>query len=238
MSTTSYLVVSLGVLLGLSGCHESSPNFDFDHDGVVDEDDCAPEDPTVFPGADEVCDGKDNDCDTEVDEGFPDNDGDGIPTCAGDCNDNDPETFPGADELCDGEDNDCDGVVPEDEADLDMDGWMTCEGDCSDTNDLLNLDDTDGDGWTTCNGDCDAGNSSVYPGAPDTCDGILDNDCDGVTDAMEADDDLDGNTDCEGDCDDGDATVLYDGATAPGLGGTTWVTICGGTFQMGSTESL
>ena len=33
-----------------------------------------------------------------------------------------------------------------------------------------------------------------------------------------------------------DDTGCVDGATTSGLGGTTWVTICGGTYQMGSTE--
>lgn len=41
--------------------------------------------------------------------------------------------------------------------------------------------DADLDGWTVEAGDCDDANASVYPGAPESCDG-LDNDCDGSID--------------------------------------------------------
>ena len=79
--------------------------------------DCDDGDPEVNPGEAEACDGKDNDCDTEVDEGF-DADGDGAPGHAdcpedeawADCDDGDATVFPGAEEVCgDGIDNDCDG---------------------------------------------------------------------------------------------------------------------------------
>jgi len=49
---------------------------DADQDGSRDTDDCAPEDPEVHPGAEEVCDGVDNNCDDQIDEGVP-SDGDG-----------------------------------------------------------------------------------------------------------------------------------------------------------------
>lgn len=90
--------------------------------------DCADDAATRFPGATEVCNALDEDCDGEVDDGAPpiqtwlDGDGDGfgsgtpIPECtpsagrvtqAGDCNDGNGQVFPDAPERCDAIDNNC-----------------------------------------------------------------------------------------------------------------------------------
>jgi len=53
--------------------------------------------------------------------------------------------------------------------------------------------DDDGDGLSDCAGDCDDTTASVWPGAPDVCDG-RDNDCNGVVD----DDSLGSDTDADG----------------------------------------
>jgi hypothetical protein len=74
----------------------------------------------------ELCNGIDDNCNGEIDEGH-DEDGDRFTWCGGgvanqaDCDDNDPNSHPGnavvdaADEVCDGADNDCDGMIDEDD---------------------------------------------------------------------------------------------------------------------------
>ncbi|HEY3243324.1 MAG TPA: MopE-related protein [Phycisphaerae bacterium] len=157
-----------------------SMNADADADGfTICQGDCDDNDPTVFPGAPEICDGKDNNCDGVIDEGF-DADGDGFTTCGGDCDDNNPAVHPGAVEVCDGIDNNCDGQIDE--------GF-----------------DADGDGFTVCGGDCDDSNPAVHPGTTEVCDGV-DNNCDGQIDEG-FDADGDGFTICGGDCDDADPNV-------------------------------
>ncbi|MBM4371563.1 MAG: putative metal-binding motif-containing protein, partial [Deltaproteobacteria bacterium] len=82
--------------------------------------DCQDGDGSVHPGAPELCDGKDQDCDAVVDEGM-DLDGDGwcggsggacCPLGGGDCEDLDPAVHPGAGDLPDSllMDTNCDGL--------------------------------------------------------------------------------------------------------------------------------
>ncbi len=132
---------------------------DADGDGATTCDgDCNDADPAVLPGADEACNGRDDDCDGLVDEGF-DADGDGWTTCAGDCDDGDPAAHPGAAEVCGGADEDCDGAVDEG-FDADGDGFLDCPGDDRDCNDA---------------------DPAVFPGADEVCNG-RDDDCDGHVD--------------------------------------------------------
>jgi hypothetical protein len=169
--------------------------------------DCDDLDAAVWPGAPELCDGVDNDCDGGVDEGLStDADGDGHyqpGSCAGpadDCDDGAPTRHPGAPELCDQADNDCDGTVDEGlSVDADGDGFYA-PGSCA--------------GPATDCDDSSANAASVYPGAPELCDRV-DNNCDGAIPPVEADSDGDGFSPCEGDCDDTVASAYPGGQEIP-----------------------
>ncbi len=97
---------------------------DDDGDGYIDADcggsDCDDSDVDTYPGADEFCDGKDNDCDGTIGDDEADADGDGWMICAGDCDDTAPDVHPGVMESAvagncdDDQDNDCDGLVDTD----------------------------------------------------------------------------------------------------------------------------
>lgn len=93
---------------------------DNDGDEYLEDVDCDDDDPEVYPGADEVCNGTDDDCDGLVPADEVDDDLDGWMICDGDCDDGEAAVNPGIVESgdqgnCgDGIDNDCDSLVDAD----------------------------------------------------------------------------------------------------------------------------
>src|SRR3989338_1952514 len=109
MNRKSVLLSLLVVLsIFIAGCV-----IDFDRDGYFSNIDCDDRNPNVNPGAAEVCNGIDDNCDGRVDEGCAcsDNDNDRFTTCDGDCDDNNAMVNPSAEEICNnGIDENCDGA--------------------------------------------------------------------------------------------------------------------------------
>lgn len=163
---------------GCSSACVSETIFDGDGDGYLnDGTDCDDTNASIYPGATESCNEKDDDCDGETDEAGTtvgatswclDNDGDGYAdenagcdmiSCtqpvgyvknAVDCDDTNSSIHPGATEVAnDGIDRDCDGD-----------------------------DDPDNDGDRYYDDDCDDTNPDIYPDATEIPDNGVDENCD------------------------------------------------------------
>ncbi len=187
----------------------SNPTSDVDGDGYTPDDgDCDDGDASVHPGAQETCNGIDDDCDQATDEDVPDapvwyldadQDGVGLSTSAtracsqpngysaagGDCDDTNNQRFPGNPEVCDGIDNDCDQAI--DVNAIDATTWYA---------------DLDGDTFGDANNselacdapvqhvadatDCNDGDAAINPDAQEVCDPQqTDEDCDGSADDLD-----------------------------------------------------
>jgi hypothetical protein len=193
------------------------PCGDDDGDGFIDDtcggDDCDDDNAAVFPGANEVCNGIDDDCDMLIDDAdasldpttgytwFADSDSDsfgdpystaiqclpppGYVSNLDDCDDTSNTIYPGAPEYCNGIDDNCDGLIDESPVVDGTDWYSDSDGDgYGDPDAVLRTCDVPL-GYTWDNGDCDDVDPAINPSALEVCDGV-DNDCDGLVD----DDDL------------------------------------------------
>jgi len=189
---------------------------------VENTDDCDDTDDRINPGATEVCDDADNDCDLLVDDDdddlyapgddttwYADEDGDGygdsqnaVGACERpdgfvddrtDCDDTDGTINPEAIETCDGEDNDCDGETDPDTA-TDAPTWYwDFDGDSHGGRAGSKTACEQPEGHVDNSDDCDDLDENVNPDAPEICDGSGgDEDCDGDID--DADSDVTGTT--------------------------------------------
>ncbi len=201
---------------------------------IADDTDCDDTDAAVFPGATEVCNGVDDDCNSIVDDGavdattwYADTDGDafgdigatqaecaapaGYIADATDCDDTDASVHPGATEVCNGVDDDCNSIV--DDAATDATTWYAdVDNDAFGDASTALADCTAPAGYIADATDCDDTNAAVYPGADevcndvdDNCDALVDNDAiDALTWYVDADEDTFG-----------DPAVTLDACTAP-----------------------
>jgi len=148
----------------------------------------------------EICDGLDNDCNGQIDNGLAiagtfyfdgDSDGYGDPAVADtlcgaiggyvadntDCEPSDGNSYPGAAEICDNIDNDCDTVVDNGASqvfyqDADYDGFGDATNESTPTCDPPV-------GYARTDTDCDDTDSTINPLAKDICEDGVDQDCAG-----------------------------------------------------------
>lgn len=159
---------------------------------VAQGNDCNDSDVEINPGATEICDGIDNNCNGSIDENI---------SCITFYKDNDNDGFGDPDNTMVGS-----GTPPE--------GWVLWDGDCNDSNDLINVFaneimgneiddncdgvtdggvryiDADGDGYGSQNEsvaagvfnnlDCDDTNENIHPYQLEIIGDAIDNNCDGI----------------------------------------------------------
>ncbi|MCP4917125.1 MAG: hypothetical protein GY913_09385 [Proteobacteria bacterium] len=215
---------------------------------VADATDCDDRDAEVNPGATEICNELDDDCDGSIDEDvestfYADADadgagdaavtsdsceaGDGFVDNSDDCDDTSASVSPYATELCNDIDDDCDDEIDEDDA-ADATTWYEdADGDTYGNPDSTTVSCEAASGWVGNDDDCDDTDGDLNP---DTV-WYVDSDGDGYGgDITVASCEQPSNfVDDSSDCDDGDAdlnpdTVWYADTDSDGYGDSTSTT--------------
>jgi hypothetical protein len=166
---------------------------------VLNNDDCNDLDPEIHPGVTEICNGIDENCDSETDEGltitvYKDHDSDdfgdagiqmqscdvplGYTTDNTDCNDSNGTIHPFSVELCNSVDDDCDGASDEGIYTL---YYIDNDDDGYGRDDFSILDCAAPAGYALEHHDCNDYNPAIHPNATETANGHDDN-CDGLID--------------------------------------------------------
>lgn len=161
---------------------------DADADGfTILDGDCDDNNALINPAATEICDGVDNNCDGNIDEGFTDADNDGYAICAGDCDDNNAIINPSTNWYSDSDGDGYGNPSVSLQQCNQPSGFILDNNDCNDDNPLINpltywYPDLDSDnygnptislqqciqpsGYILDNSDCDDNDPNIYPGGP------------------------------------------------------------------------
>ncbi|MFH1467337.1 MAG: putative metal-binding motif-containing protein, partial [Pseudomonadota bacterium] len=178
---------------------------------VADATDCDDGDSGVHPGAEERCDGVDDDCSGVIDDDYAadaptwyaDTDADGYGDAATtaiacsqptgfvpdttDCDDTDAAVNPAATERCNGVDDDCSGTIDDDYA-LDASTWHA-DADADGYGDaaVTAIACAQPTGFIVDDTDCDDTQGAVNPGATELCNGVDDDSSGTIDDVYAAD---------------------------------------------------
>ena len=168
---------------------------------IVGGDDCDDGDDTVYPSADELCDGQLNDCSGTIGADEIDSDldtyvvctldaggWDGTGTVVGgdDCDDREAAVSPGATETCNTIDDDCDSDIDESSASDAVDWYADTDGDSFGDALVVERACYQPSNYVADSTDCDDADGSVNPSAIEVCDiGDTDEDCSGLADDLD-----------------------------------------------------
>ena len=178
---------------------------DEDGDGFAKSEDCDDRRATVYPGAFENCNDVDDDCNSQTDEGYPNNDSDSQADCVDMDDDND------------GINDDGDGSGSNGDAPCQGGATSGCDDNCPFVENAAQVDlDGDGAGDLCDDDDDDDGVNDVADNCPRIVNSLQkNNDGDGQGDACDDDDDNDGVLDSG----DGDDVIGNHPCTAGGTSG-------------------